>query len=199
MGYCMHFDGMLDRMIEARDLFLAKRGMIFPNKLSFKCAIVHDEHFYDHKIEFWNDVYGIPMTSMKQWISHEPMIRVVDPNLIVTKVAKILTFDLQEISYEEIIKIDRIFELQLLSSAKANGLTFWFEVQFNLGIEKNQIKASPWVESTKFTQVTLYWPIVEEFRGGKVRIRVKGQKYPKEGYSLITTEVDYKKYQYSFS
>lgn len=28
---------------------------------------------------------------------------------------------------------------------------------------------------------------------------MKGQKYPKEGYSLITTEVDYKKYQYSFS
>ena len=51
------------------------------------------------------------MASMKKWISHEPIIRVVDPELIVTKVAKIMTFDLQSVSYEEIIKIDRIFEL----------------------------------------------------------------------------------------
>jgi protein arginine N-methyltransferase 1 len=50
MGYCMHFDGMLDRIIEARDLYLNKKGLIFPNFISFKCAIIHDEHFYDHKI-----------------------------------------------------------------------------------------------------------------------------------------------------
>ena len=70
MGYCMHFDGMIDRIIEARDLFLTKKGIILPNILSFKCAVVHDEHFYDYKVQFWNDVYGIPMKSMKKWISH---------------------------------------------------------------------------------------------------------------------------------
>lgn len=50
MGYCMHFDGMIDRIIEARDLFLTKKGIILPNILSFKCAVVHDEHFYDYKV-----------------------------------------------------------------------------------------------------------------------------------------------------
>ena len=51
MGYFMHFDGMLDRMIEARDLYLDKNnGLIFPNKMRFKCALVKDEHFYDKKI-----------------------------------------------------------------------------------------------------------------------------------------------------
>jgi hypothetical protein len=42
MGYCLHFDGMLDRLIEARDLFLTKKGLMFPNSISFKCAAVHD-------------------------------------------------------------------------------------------------------------------------------------------------------------
>lgn len=42
MGYCLHFDGMLDRIIEARDMFLVKNGLLFPNKLSFKCTAVHD-------------------------------------------------------------------------------------------------------------------------------------------------------------
>jgi hypothetical protein len=28
MGYCMHFDSLLDRIIEARDLYLTKKGLI---------------------------------------------------------------------------------------------------------------------------------------------------------------------------
>ena len=38
----MHFDGMIDRIIEARDLYLTKKGLIFPNKLAFKGAFIHD-------------------------------------------------------------------------------------------------------------------------------------------------------------
>jgi protein arginine N-methyltransferase 1 len=94
MGYCLHFDGLIDRIIEARDLYLSKKGIIFPNILSFKCALIHDEHFSDHKINYWDDVYGVPMASMKKWISHEPVIRAVDPALIVSKVTKLLTFNL---------------------------------------------------------------------------------------------------------
>lgn len=67
---------------------------MFPNSITFKCAAIHDEYFYDHKIEYWNDIYGIPMKSMKKWISHEPTIRIVDPTLIVSRVAKLISFNL---------------------------------------------------------------------------------------------------------
>lgn len=70
MGYCLHFDGLLERIVEARDRFLVKDGKMFPNELSFKCAVVHDEYFSDYKVNYWDDVYGIPMKSMKKWISH---------------------------------------------------------------------------------------------------------------------------------
>lgn len=139
------------------------------------------------------------MTSIKKWISQEPIIRVIDPTLIVSKVARILNFNLHKVTYQEIIKIDRVFEIDLLSQCKANGLVFWFEASFDHGIEKHNIKASPWVESTKYTQVTLYWPTVEDYSGGKIRVRVKGEKFPKKGYSLLSTEIDFKKYEYSFS
>ena len=43
MGFCMHYDGLLDRMIEARDLFLDKKtGVIFPEKFKLKCAFIID-------------------------------------------------------------------------------------------------------------------------------------------------------------
>lgn len=101
MGFCMHYDGLLDRMIEARDLYLDKKnGLIFPDKLKFKCAFIHDEHFYDKKIQFWDEVYSIPMKSMQKWISHEPIVKIVDPSLIVSQIHKFIEFDLLKVTYQ---------------------------------------------------------------------------------------------------
>ena len=131
MGYCLHFDGMLDRIIQARDLYLSKSGIMLPNILSFKCSLIQDQYFSDHKVNYWNDVYGIPMVSMKKWISHEPIIRVVDPNLIVSKVTRLLTFDIEKVTYEEIIKINKVVQIDLLGPCKVNGLVIWFQTFFS--------------------------------------------------------------------
>ena len=40
------------------------------------------------------------MKSMKKWISQEPVVRVVDPTLIVSDVTKFVEFDLQTSTYE---------------------------------------------------------------------------------------------------
>lgn len=50
MGYCLYYDGLLDRIIELRDLYLVKGGIIFPNNISFKCALISDEYFLDQKV-----------------------------------------------------------------------------------------------------------------------------------------------------
>lgn len=158
MGYCLHFDGLLGLVILARDRFLKKGGPIFPNTLSFKCAAIHDEYFSDCKVDFWDDVYGIPMKSMKKWIANEPLIRAVDPALIVSKVANIMAFNLDEIKIEEIKSIEKTFEVELLGACNANGLVCWFEVYFGNISEKKYIKGNPWLECTRYSQATLYWP-----------------------------------------
>jgi hypothetical protein len=53
------------------------------------------------------------MTSMKKWISHEPMIRIVDPTLIVSGIVKFATFDVQTVKYEEIDTVKRSFTLPI--------------------------------------------------------------------------------------
>lgn len=69
MGYNLIYDGMIDRMIEARDLFLNEGGIMMPDIIKYKCAFIRDDHFKDHKVSFWDEVYGIPMKTMKKWIS----------------------------------------------------------------------------------------------------------------------------------
>ena len=45
MGYCLHFDGLIDKIIQARDKFLTPKGVILPNTLSYKCALLYDQYF----------------------------------------------------------------------------------------------------------------------------------------------------------
>ena len=39
------------------------------------------------------------MTSMKKWISQEPVVRVVDPTLIVSDITKFIEFNLDSTTY----------------------------------------------------------------------------------------------------
>ena len=40
------------------------------------------------------------MANMKQWVTHEPIIKGVDPAIVVSSVATIKSFDLYEVSYQ---------------------------------------------------------------------------------------------------
>lgn len=47
------------------------------------------------------------MKSMQKWISHEPIVKIVDPSLIVSEIKKFIEFDLMTVQYEEIDEIQK--------------------------------------------------------------------------------------------
>jgi len=56
MGYNLIYDGLMDRMIEARDLYMKdlNKGLIFPSRIRYKCAFIRDDKFIQKKIRFWD-------------------------------------------------------------------------------------------------------------------------------------------------
>lgn len=47
------------------------------------------------------------MKSMQKWISHEPIVKIVDPSLIVSEIKKFIELDLMTVKYEEIDEIQK--------------------------------------------------------------------------------------------
>ena len=114
MGHCLYLDSLIDRTIEAKDLYLKKgTGIMMPNVVNFKAALIRDEHFIDRKSGFWDQLYGIKMSSMKNWICNEPIIRVMDPSLLVSDISKFLTLNLEETDYSQIESFHSKFNLKL--------------------------------------------------------------------------------------
>jgi len=56
MGYMLLYESMLDCVIFARDKWLKKDGLMFPDKACLKVAAIEDEEYKEHKFNFWNDV-----------------------------------------------------------------------------------------------------------------------------------------------
>jgi protein arginine N-methyltransferase 1 len=82
MGYCLCYESMLNTVLYARDKWLAPDGVLFPDKASLYVCAIEDRQYKDEKINWWDNVYGFNMSSIRKVAISEPLVDVVDPNQV---------------------------------------------------------------------------------------------------------------------
>ena len=56
---------MLDSVLYTRDKWLAPDGLMFPDRATMYICAIEDRQYKDDKINWWDDVYGFDMRSVK--------------------------------------------------------------------------------------------------------------------------------------
>jgi len=102
MGYFLLYESMLDTVVFARDKWLKQGGLMFPDAVRLMVTAIEDAKYKDEKIEFWNNVYGINMSCMRDLSIAEPLVDVVDPHSIVTFDCPILQLDLYKVQVSDL-------------------------------------------------------------------------------------------------
>lgn len=66
MGYGLLFEGMLDSVLRARDLYLKEDGLMVPSHCTMRIAPISDKTWIEDASgeKFWKDVYGFDFSSM---------------------------------------------------------------------------------------------------------------------------------------
>ncbi|KAL6709026.1 Ribosomal protein arginine N-methyltransferase rmt3 [Coniothyrium glycines] len=66
MGYGLLFEGMLDSVLRARDMYLKEDGILVPSHCNIRIAPVSDAEWIAESTSetFWKDVYGFDFSSM---------------------------------------------------------------------------------------------------------------------------------------
>lgn len=82
MGYCLFYECMLDTVLFARDKWLLPNGLLFPDKASLYITAIEDRQYKDDKINWWDNVYGFNMSSIRKVAITEPLVDVVDPKQV---------------------------------------------------------------------------------------------------------------------
>lgn len=82
MGYCLFYECMLETVLFARDKWLSPNGLLFPDKASLYITAIEDRQYKDDKINWWDNVYGFNMSSIRKVAITEPLVDVVDPKQV---------------------------------------------------------------------------------------------------------------------
>ncbi|KAH0794572.1 protein arginine N-methyltransferase 1 [Histomonas meleagridis] len=155
MGYCLLYESMLNSVIFARDKYLKEGGTMYPTRASMFITGIEDKIFYHRKFLYWEDFCGFNLEPVKQWAVHEPVIEVCPEKQIVTDDSKLIEFDLNKVS-ENDLSIDATFSLTSLESTSLYGFVVWFDVLFEGKEETIMLSTSPFEEPTHWSQTIFY-------------------------------------------
>ncbi|KAF9542657.1 hypothetical protein EC957_001791 [Mortierella hygrophila] len=148
MGYFLLYEAMLDSVLVARDRFLAPGGILAPSQTRILFTATNDESFVNDSIDYWNDVYGFKMSTMKENVLREAVVDFVSPESIVTNTVTIKDLPHQTIT---VAGLDFVSDFELVMkhddhiSAFVGYFDTWFtrdgqDVGLDVGIGKEELK-----------------------------------------------------------
>ena len=156
MGYCLFYESMLDSVIFARDKWLKpSTGLMFPDKAKLYIRGIEDRKYKDECFDWWDDVYGFDMSSIKKCILSHPVVDVIDKTKGVTNTCILKEVDLQTCKKEE-IPFENTFKCRMKRNDYLNAFVTFFDIRFTKCHKKVGFTTAPEAPYTHWKQTIFY-------------------------------------------
>jgi len=168
MGHYLFHESMLDSVLFARDAFLAKGGKLFPENCTlYVCPL--DLEDLRRETEYFHDVCGLDFSSEFSADKKDLGVDLEDSQPNTTRGIKeenvfcdeleLVSFDLNTVKPDELIKFSRSFEFRTTKSGSFGGIGFWWEVRFpvpSIDYTAVRLNTGPYKPSTHWKQTILF-------------------------------------------
>ena len=155
MGNFLLSNSFLRNVIYARDKFLVRDGLIFPDKATLYICGIQDEEFKQSKFKMWDNVYNINMSCVKNVSFKDPYIDTFNKKNILSTICPIFEVDLYKIKESE-INFSNSYELIFNKNDNLSALAGWFDVEFSKTPNKIKFTTSPFNQYTRWKQTIFY-------------------------------------------
>ncbi|MCJ1329649.1 type I protein arginine N-methyltransferase Rmt1 [Thelotrema lepadinum] len=155
MGYFLLYESMLDTVLYARDRYLKKGGLIFPDKATLFMAGIEDGEYKDEKIGFWDNVYGFDYSPLKDTALSEPLVDTVEMKAVVTDPVAVVTFDLNTVKVSD-LAFTSPWQLQVRRDDFVHALISWFDIEFAACHKPIRFSTGPHTKYTHWKQTVFY-------------------------------------------
>ncbi|ODA81897.1 hypothetical protein RJ55_00402 [Drechmeria coniospora] len=166
MGYFLLYESMLDTVLYARDTYLEKDGLIFPDKATIFFAGIEDGDYKEEKIGFWDNVYGFDYTPLKETALSEPLVDTVDLKTVVTDPTPVLTLDLYTCTVAD-LAFTTNFKLSVKRDDFIHALVSWFDIDFTACHKPIRFSTGPHTKYTHWKQTVFYFKDVLTVQEGE--------------------------------
>lgn len=105
MGYCLLYEGMLDSVLFARDHFLVKGGLIFPERAKINVAALNDQTYKMRQDSFYRkdlNPYRISMKSFRDQKNAFVAVDHIEKWQIISTSAKVLDVDINTCKVDDL-------------------------------------------------------------------------------------------------
>ena len=155
MGNFLLSNSFLKKVIYARDRFMVKDGLIFPDKATLYICGIQDEEFKQNKFQMWDNVYNVNMSSVKNVSFKDPLIETFNKKNILSTICPIFEVDMYKIKENE-INFSNTYELIFNKNDNLSAIAGWFDVEFSKTPNKIKFTTSPFNQYTKWKQTIFY-------------------------------------------
>ncbi|EFY88682.1 protein arginine N-methyltransferase 1 [Metarhizium acridum CQMa 102] len=166
MGYFLLYESMLDTVLYARDTYLEKDGLIFPDKATIFFAGIEDGDYKEEKIGFWDNVYGFDYTPLKETALSEPLVDTVELKTVVTDPTPVLTLDLYTCTVAD-LAFATPFKLAIKRDDFVHALVSWFDIDFTACHKPIRFSTGPHTKYTHWKQTVFYFKDVLTVQDGE--------------------------------
>ncbi|KAF2204793.1 arginine n-methyltransferas-like protein [Delitschia confertaspora ATCC 74209] len=155
MGYFLLYESMMDTVLYARDKYLVKDGLIFPDKATIFMAGIEDGEYKDEKIGFWDNVWGFDYTPLKHTALTEPLVDTVDIKAVVTDPTAVITFDLYTVTVAD-LAFRVPYSLKMRRDDFVHAIIAWFDIEFAACHKPIKFSTGPHTKYTHWKQTVFY-------------------------------------------
>jgi len=155
MGYCLLYETMLPSVIYARDKYLVKGGLIFPDKCDLFITAIEDAQYKDEKIHFWEDVYNFDMSCIKDVAMVEPLVDVVDPKQVNCTHCHLQSFNMETMTVEDLTFVSK-FKIQATRTEGVHAFVTHWSCDFSHCHTQTGFSTAPSAPYTHWKQVVFY-------------------------------------------
>lgn len=169
-GSLLMNDKSIRLILKVRDSSLKKHGKIVPNKANLFLIGVSDIYYHKERFDYWSNVYGFKMSSMKFHHLREGYLTCLNPKQLLTNKQLLSSIDLMTLKEEEMSFV-KDFSLEALDTDSINALAIWFDVSFQ-GVRNWSLISSPLSEKKNNCQALFF---IEKPIKMKKNERIKGK------------------------
>eukprot|EP01100_Stratorugosa_tubuloviscum_P015939 TRINITY_DN96_c0_g2_i1.p1 TRINITY_DN96_c0_g2~~TRINITY_DN96_c0_g2_i1.p1 ORF type:complete len:409 (+),score=181.47 TRINITY_DN96_c0_g2_i1:240-1466(+) len=159
MGYFLIYEAMLKTVFFARDNYLKPDGLLYPCEAQLYLAAYSDPDFFDSKVEFWRDVYGVDMSPLMPIAQSQSFngaaVDSIRPDNVASNAVVIKTINCETAVGEDLDNTTCNFEMICLRTGPIHGFVGWFDVTFKSRAAREALARGEKINSNDYKLVVL--------------------------------------------
>ena len=141
IGHIAFEEGMVESLFDAKERFLAPKGIIIPERVELKVALVEESEVYPECIDCWKPIEGIDYSSMREEAVKACYLTALSNRNLLSEPKSFFGVDFRGNEWPK-LEGSRVFNI--CRSGTINGIALWFDALLATDVP---LSSGPWTRT----------------------------------------------------